>query len=138
MDLIDIEQQPTCSNKEWKTSYDDLNKLMFELKEKFRETTIHGDKVQILTLKPSSWSIHETAKFFDCPISTVRQALKLKSDHGLLSKPPVRSARQGISDTVKDQVLAFYEDDEFSRLMPGSGDYVSLKSTGKSDFFSAI
>ena len=53
----------------------DLEDLMLELKNKFIKSQSFAEKVQILTLKPNSWTIEYTKKFFGATDHQVRKAL---------------------------------------------------------------
>ena len=103
----------------------DLNQLMIDLKSQFQKAKTHAEKVQILTCKPQSWTIEKTAQFFQCKVYSVRQANALKSEFGVLAKPS-RVSKKGFSEDVVSLVHSFYQDDEFSRLMPGAKDFVSV------------
>ena len=81
--------------------------------------------MQILTCKPSSWTIEKTANFFWCKVYTVRQALVLKAEERVLAKP-TRGSRKGIDEETASLEHAFYEDDAFTRLLPGSKDIISI------------
>ena len=81
--------------------------------------------MQILTCIPSSWTIEKTAEFFRCKVYTARQALVLKPKEGVLAKP-TQDSTKGIDEESASLVHAFYEDDEFTRLLPGSKDIVSI------------
>ena len=107
----------------------DLKILMHELKSKFKNSTYH-EKIQILTLKPASWTTENTMKFFDTTKHSVKKAINLKKEEGILSKP-MRAKRKGISSEDIQQVLSFFEDDEFSRPLPGKKDYVSVRIGGE-------
>ena len=98
---------------------------MNELKSKFQTTTSHSDQVQILTCKPASWTIEETAHFFQHTLHTVRQAFAVKAKDGVLATP-TRAIRKGIADDVVSLVHGFYQDDEFTRWLPGFKDVVSV------------
>ena len=39
---------------------------------------------------------------------------------------PERKKRDGISSDVIDNVVSFFEDDEYSRIMPGKKDFISI------------
>ena len=107
------------------TDEKDFDQLMFELKTKFQQTTSLNEKIQILTLKPKSWTIEQTVKFFNATTYQVRTAMTLKKNEGVLSKPK-RSVRKGIDQDSINNVISFYLDDEFSREMPGAKEYVSI------------
>ena len=57
---------------------------------------------------------------------TVRQAHKLRLQKVILSMPE-RKQRVGISQETKQYLLAFYESEEISRLLPGKKDCVSIQ-----------
>ena len=114
----DISFNATPSSSPNTMAANDLNQLMADLKSKFLQTTTHADKVQILTLKPESWTIDKAAIFFECQTYTVRHANALKAEYGVLAKQ-VCALRKGIFEDDDSLVLPFYQDDEFSRLMPG-------------------
>ena len=59
------------------------------------------------------------------PEYTIRAARKLKEERGILSVPNPRRGKTLAEDT-KSLVVNFFEDDEFSRLMPGKKDYLSV------------
>ena len=59
------------------------------------------------------------------PKYLVRTVRELKKVEGILAKPVPKKGKQLPQETL-DLVLNFYEDDEFSRQMPGKKDYVSI------------
>ena len=83
------------------------------------------EKIQILTLAPKSWSIAKVIQFFDVTKYQVLESCKLLDSRGILALPDAKRG-SGISDEVIKDVLLFYQDDEFSRLMPGKKDCVSI------------
>ena len=50
----------------------------------------------------------------------------MKAKVGLVLAKPTRATRKGIADDVVTLVHDFYQDDEFTRLLPGSKDVVSV------------
>ena len=70
-----------------------------------------------MTRAPDSWS-HRYAKHFNVSEYLVRTARRLKKVKGILAKP---AQKQGIliSQNTIDLVLRMYEDDKFSRQVPG-------------------
>ena len=89
------------------------------------QTTSLNEKIQTLTLKPPSWAIDQIVKFFNATTYQVRTAMTLKKDKGVLSKPK-RLARKGIHEETINDAILFYFDDEFSREMPRTKEYVSI------------
>ena len=74
---ISFEDKPCTSSDA--VAAQDLNQLVNKLKSKFQTTTSHSVQVQMLTCKPASWTIEETAQFFQGTLPTVRQALPVKA-----------------------------------------------------------
>ena len=120
---ISIKERPCTSSDA--IAAQDLNQMMNELKSTFQSANSHADNVQILTCQPASWTIEKTAQFFQCKVYSVRHALAVKAEHGILAKPS-RASRKGIGKNIVPLALDFYQDDEFSRLLPGSKDVVSV------------
>ena len=98
---------------------------MEEIKVKMADVSTHSDKIMLLTLKPQSWSIKQTAAYFGESKYLVKQAMKQKQSYGILSKPII-PGRNKISDHTKAAVLSLYKDDEFTCLMLGIKDCVSV------------
>lgn len=99
---------------------------MFLLKEKIKDkSTTPRQQIQILTMAPLDWSRKQVAKFFEVSEYQVREARKLAEERGILALPDAKRGRS-LSQEVEDSVKLFYEDDEYSRLMPGTKDYVSI------------
>ena len=102
----------------------DIDTLIYLMKEKLR-TSDYKMKIQILTLTPESWSRKSAAEFFNVSEYIIRAAKKLKEERGILSVPNPRRGKTHAEDT-KSLVVNFFEDDDFSRLMPGKKDYLSV------------
>ena len=102
---------------------------MNELKEKF-ENANREERIKILSLKPSSWNIQDTANYFGVTRYHVAQALKLKEEKGILPGPKSVGAKYRLSEELKKHVTNFYLGDENSfdqiRNMPGQKDFVSV------------
>lgn len=86
------------------------------------------NKLQLLTLIPDSWSHDDNAHCFNATKYSVRQARVLKEKSGILSMP-ARGKGMGLSDDIRPKIIAFYEDDEISRLCPGKKDFVCVKNS---------
>ena len=78
-----------------------------------------------MTLAPDSWSREYCSKFFELSEYVVRTARELKKVSGILSKPSPKRGKKLSPETVA-LIVQFYEDDEYSRQMPGKKDYVSI------------
>ena len=103
-----------------------LDQLMASIKEKLNSSEMsHADKVQALTLVPSHWTVEKTVNYFGVTRYSVLQARKLLQTEGILSRPEPRKPRSGIPDNIKTNVKLYYENSEFTRIMPGRKDKVS-------------
>ena len=111
-------------NLELKCKSADLDYLVSEMKKKLL-TASRREKIQILTLTPKSWSIRYASKLFKVSRGTMRKAILLREQRGILALPGQMVGRR-ISDDVKKLVVDFYCSDDNSRQMPGKKDYVSL------------
>ena len=113
--VLELPALPTCSEHEFPSS--DFEELMLGIRSKFRVAT-KTEKLQMLTLKPSSWSTAKTASFFEVSENFVKRAKRLKNTSGLLSSPPKINARK-LSVEIIASIKEFFEDDEISRVLPG-------------------
>ena len=96
------------------------------MKEKFSDKSLANNrKIQILTLAPASWPRASVATFFNVSEHMVREARKLAKEKGILELPKPKQGK-GLSKEVEESIKLFYEDDEFSRLMSGAKDFVSI------------
>jgi hypothetical protein len=85
--------------------------------------------ISLLTLAPSSWSQQTCADYFYVSISQVKRSRILKREKGILSVPDKKIGRK-ISLEEIGIVHDFYLSDDYSRMMPGMKDYVSVRQTG--------
>ena len=96
------------------------------MREKLNEKSLaNSRKIQILTLAPESWSRASVAKFFNVSEYMVREARMLAKEKGILGSQKAKEGK-GISMVIEESVKLFYEDDEFSRVIPGAKDFVSI------------
>ena len=113
------------TRRELETKAADLDRLVDAMVEKLKGPLTTSEKIQLMTLAPESWSRQKVAQHFGVSEYVVREARSLKEKKGIISVPDKRVGR-GLSQEVIDSVKAFYEDDEFSRMMPGGKDFVSI------------
>ena len=104
----------------------DDREIIRQLKEKFHTVPERSTKIQILTILPNSWSIERTQAEFGASNFMVRKAKQLVKDKGVLSSPDPQPGHC-LAKTTIDHVVAFYESDSSSRMMPGKKDFVSVK-----------
>ena len=95
------------------------------IKEKLAIAEDRGKMFQLLTILPCDISISKVAEDFKVSEYTTRQACEFKLQKGMLSMPE-RKQRVGISQETKQIVLAFYEGEEISCLLPVKKDCVSI------------
>ena len=113
-------------DKEIESKAKNFDRLMLLMKEKLKENTLPTCKrIQLLTMAPLDWSRKRVATFFEVSEYQVREARKLAEEKGILALPDPKRGRS-LSKEVEDSVKLFYEDDEYSRQMPGTKDYVSI------------
>lgn len=113
---------------------DAFDEMINQLKDKFNSpTTERNDQLRILSVLPKSWTLKKIAEEFNAPIYMIRQVKELVSDQGILCTASARSGH-GISEADKQTVKDFFFDnDEISRPMPGSNDYVSVFRNGQKE-----
>jgi predicted transcriptional regulator len=117
---IEINNNDEVTEKKSQIQQDseDLIELMERIKEKIASVSYH-EKVQYLTLVPASWTLTKILKFFPSVTEhLVRTSRKLLKTEGILSKPEKRTGKN-LSEEVIDAVENIYQDDEFSRQLPG-------------------
>ena len=83
-------------------------------------------KIQILTLTPESWSRKYASEYFEVSEHLIRRARKLKSENGILAIPD-KKIGHNIPDFLTALVQDFFQQDEYSRIMPGKKDCVKVK-----------
>jgi hypothetical protein len=79
------------------------------------------EKLQMLTVKPPSWSSKQTADFFGCSLRMVKQAKLLSKNEGFLALPDKKYGNSLASDMV-EKAQRFYEEDGVSRMTSGTRD----------------
>ena len=89
------------------------------------ETIVHSssyqEKLQILTLVPDSWPRQKVAELLSVSEYLVRTARSLTVEKGILAIPEPKQGKK-----LKELVKVFFEDDEFTKMLPGKKDYVSI------------
>ena len=116
--LMQTKEPQPCSNCR------DMDRLVQLIKDKMNVSPTHK-QLQLLTLAPESWSMQKTVKEFNVSEYKVKQARQLK-DHGILADPKPKVGRK-LSKQIEEKVTAFYQNDEYSRQLPGKKDCKSVK-----------
>ena len=127
MGLESIRTKTTTEfNQEVQGKAYEFDKLMILIKEKVMSSNKH-EKVKLLTLTPDSWSRKKVAELFNVSECLVRSAREPKKKKGILDEPDQIRGKM-LSDSTLTLVTRFFEDDEYSRVMPGITDFVSIGS----------
>ena len=120
---IEINQMDDSNNEiqidqvELKEKAEELDRLHNAMREKLKTAT-YAEKLQILTLVPEKWSRQYCSQYFNVSEYLVRKARELKKAGGILNKPNPKRGKTFSNETL-NLVTCFYEDDEYSRQMPG-------------------
>ena len=133
-EAYNVKEDDICDNSD--TMIDDsdiqfksaeLDRLHDLMREKLKIVP-YPRKIQILTLVPDKWSRELAAKQFGVSEYLIRTARDLKKVGGILAMPEPKRGKSLSKETL-DKVRQFYEDDEYSRQMPGKKDCVSVGGT---------
>ncbi|KZR98119.1 Cc8L18.2-like protein, partial [Daphnia magna] len=107
----------------------DYTSQMYEIRQKCMQLKMEGkvkEVISLLTLALVSWSKEVTADYFSVTVSEVKRARLLKQEKGILAVPDPKKGRKITPEEI-EIVEEFYLSDEFSRLMPGMNDYISVR-----------
>ena len=109
---------------------EDFDKMVELMKQKIA-TVNRQRKIQILTMVPPSWSREKAADEFGVSVYMIWQARRLAMEKGICELPNPCKGKK-LANDVCVVIEDFYQDDEFSRSMPGAKDKVSIcKNTYK-------
>ena len=109
----------SISNMDKIKMFDDL---MNSVEKKLSQVDLsRSEKVQILTMIPEDFSRKFVVENFDVSDRMVRQSRSL----GFLELPKSTQGRP-FSEQTANLIVMFYQDDEYSRLLPGKKDCVSV------------
>ena len=117
---------PSYSEKEKAQLFD---KMIYELKEKVRNTTVRAEKITVLTLTSKIWSQRKNSEEFNVSRYTSKVAHNIAEEKGILNDPNPRQGHK-ISDIIVNDVHKFYKSCEVSRIMPGKKDKVTVVRDG--------
>lgn len=111
--------------KENEQKVKDMDRLILLIKEKLNVTTSQREKIQLLTLVPSSWSRKKISEEFNVTEYTARKAKELLAEKGIIGMPDPRKGHP-LNENVIDLVKNFYQNSDYARVMPGAKDKVSI------------
>ncbi|CAN7981167.1 unnamed protein product, partial [Ixodes pacificus] len=119
---LGVQQKPTSQpNQDEDFVLSDYVSLMQDVKNKFDLEKNREKKLQLLTLAPPSWSREKIMNFFVASERQALQAVKVRSESGILGTVPKRRGRP-VSEEVKASIMEFYQDDAVSYCLPGKKD----------------
>ena len=124
IDNFSVASTFSCHDPDKKKA-NDLDQLTTLMKEKLKVEPLKR-KIQILTLTPESWSRKYASEYFEVSEHLIRRARKLKSENGILAIPD-KKIGHNIPDFLTALVQDFFQQDEYSRIMPGKKDCVKVK-----------
>ena len=104
----------------------EYDRIVGLVSEKLQTTSDNRMRVQLLTLAPRSESVTFVAQQFNASKYLVQKSRAVFGEKGILGMPDQYHGH-GLSDDVKNIVKLFYQQDEYSRTMPGKKDFVSIK-----------
>jgi len=102
--------------------------LSYQLCEAISEKIQSADritKLQLLSLILDTWSVERAAQHFGVTKYQVKKARKMKMEQGILPRPE-KSKGRALSEETKELVINFYHNEEFSKILTGKKDSVSL------------
>lgn len=108
----------------------DVGYLVIALKQRLSITTGKQEQIKLLTLVPQSCSIAKTIDEFGVSEHLVRRARNLRLEHGI---SPVSTPSRGrpLSTDAVNKVVAFFQQDDISRPLPGKKDFKSATEGDK-------
>ena len=102
----------------------DMDRLIEKIKEKMVISN-RNQKIQLLTLVPTSWSYKNIDQEFNVTNYMARTSRELLQNKVIPSYPEKKKGKE-ISQDVVDKIIDFYCDDENSTQMPGKKDFASI------------
>lgn len=100
---------------------------MEEVKETLNKTDKISEKIKLLTMVPKNWSAHELELRFSVSHHMALTARKIHENHGIGSTPNLKPGKK-LSFETDELVKSFYQNDQYSRMMPGKNDSKSVKT----------
>ena len=124
VDCLKDSEFDSYDKNDMKEKVNDLIRLHKAMQEKLK-TASCSEQIQILTLVPEKWSRMYCSEYFNVFEYLVWSSHGIKKVGGILAKPASKKGINITSETLH-LVTNVYEDDNFSMLVPGKKDYVSV------------
>lgn len=93
--------------------------MIQSLRQKLQTIENLNDKILLLTVLPTSWSVNRLANEMNCSRNLASQAKLVQEQHGMFSVLESSRNSRKISDETIQLVKSFYCYNECSRIMPG-------------------
>ena len=87
--------------------------------------TTRAEKIQVLTMAPTNYSRKQICTMFNVSERMVIQACDIEKSNGICSMPPARKGRS-ISANVSNMIIDFCQSNEYSRIVSGMKDRISI------------
>ena len=124
-DTSQLDTKEIVIEKDVQRKADDFDRLLLLIKDKLNDNSLKASqKLQILTMAPD-WPRAHVAKYFNVSEHRVCETRKLAREKRILALPEPKRGKC-LSKEVENSAKLFYENDEYSQLMPGAKDYVSV------------
>lgn len=125
---IDSKKNEYAEKAKW---YDEF---MVGLKDKFQKLDNNSDRIQLLTVLPSSFALEKIKNEFGTTSHIAKSAKQLQKDNGSFSKPLPKGRRPQLNSNTTESVQSFYKNDEvcmktFPKIV------LNAKKLMKLDFF---
>lgn len=108
---------------------DDEASIVQKLKERYNTTEDKTMRIRILTIF-SHWSFRKIKQHFEATNQMIIVAKRTAAEKGILSTPNPKT-HPTLERSIIESIIAFYQSDTQSRVLPGQKDTVSVKIDGQ-------
>lgn len=128
---FDISSQSVSFEDEQSSRLQQLEQLLSGLKEAYSNLSSNDTmRLRIVTIAPPSWSIRLVAREFKALRRIVKKAKELREMRSVLATTTSKSGKKFSQKTIS-KVIDFFNNNSYSRIMPGKKDVVSIKMGDK-------
>lgn len=104
--------------------------MLMQLKNKFDNTSKSSEKLQILSVLPSSWSTEKISNIFGASAYMVKKVKQKVIQDGVLFIPE-KSKGHPLFKTTEEKIQEFFRNQDISRELPGKKEFKSVYENGK-------
>lgn len=123
--LNDIEEPIEIEN-ELVTKANYFDEFMNQIKLKIEKSKSYCEKIQILSVLPSSISRQDICKYFKVSQYLFNKFKEFQVEQGVLEIPKKKRGSKTLLEAMEKKVLDFYNDDEISKMLPGEQDCLNI------------